>query len=74
MKELTPMMLSSLREQYPVGCTIELVFMDDPYRKMPDGMKGTVTHVDDCGTVFTHWENGSSLGAVYGKDIIKRVD
>ena len=39
----------------------------------PAGLRGTVTHVDDTGTVFAKWENNSSLGAVYGIDRIRRV-
>ena len=48
--------------------------MSDPYRDMPAGLCGTVTHVDDTGTVFADWENGSTLGAVFGEDRIRRVD
>ena len=39
----------------------------------PAGLRGTVTHVDDTGTVFAKWQNNSSLGAVYGEDRIRRV-
>ena len=63
-----------IREKYPVGCTVELIEMCDPYRDMPAGLRGTVTHVDDTGTVFADWENGSTLGAVFGEDRIRRVD
>ena len=31
-------------------------------------------HVDDTGTVFADWENGSTLGAVFGEDRIRRVN
>lgn len=48
--------------------------MNDPYREMPPGLKGTVKFVDDVGTVHISWENGSSLGACLDDgDIIKRV-
>lgn len=71
---IRPDVLKRIREQYPVGCTVEIIEMCDPYRDMPAGMRGTVTHVDDTGTVFARWENGSSLGAVHGFDRIRRVD
>ena len=66
--------LKRIREKYPVGCTVEIIEMCDPYRDMPAGLRGTVTHVDDTGTVFADWENGSTLGAVFGEDRIRRVD
>lgn len=71
---MRPEVLKRIREKYPVGCTVELIEMCDPYRDMPAGLRGTVTHVDDTGTVFADWENGSTLGAVFGEDRIRRVD
>lgn len=40
---------------------------------VPPGTFGTVDHVDDTGTVFVTWDNGSSIGAIYGVDRIKRA-
>lgn len=64
-----------LRERFPKGCHVELVQMNDPYNKrlMP-GCKGTVTGVDDIGTIHVDWECGSSLGIVYGEDVCRRID
>lgn len=62
-----------LRKQYPEGQTVELVSMNDPYRNMPAGLRGVVRFVDDGGTVHINWENGSTLGAVYGEDTIRVV-
>lgn len=59
------------RARYPKGARVELVSMNDPYREMPSGLQGTVDFVDDTGTVFAKWDNGSSLGAVYGEDEIR---
>ena len=47
---------------------MELLEMNDPYRVMPKGLKGTVTWVDDTGTIGVDWDNGSSLGVIYGSD------
>ena len=71
---MRPEVLKRIREKYPVGCTVEIIEMCDPYRDMPAGLRGTVTHVDDTGTVFADWENGSTLGAVFGEDMSRRVD
>ena len=71
---MRPEVLKRIREQYPVGSTVEIIEMCDSYRDMPAGLRGRVTHVDDTGTVFADWENGSTLGAVFGEDRIRRVD
>lgn len=64
--------LELLRKEYPEGCRVELVKMDD-VQAPPLGTKGTVKYVDDIGTIHIKWENGSSLGAAFGEDIIKKV-
>jgi hypothetical protein len=57
-----------IRAQYPVGCRVELIKMDD-IQAPPIGTKGTVTGVDDIGSIMVSWDNGSSLHVVYGEDI-----
>ena len=71
---IRPEILEQLRTEYPAGCTVELMEMCDPYRDMPAGMTGTVTHVDDAGGIHVNWSNGSSLAAIYGIDRIRRID
>ena len=65
--------VNRLREEYLTGARVELIHMDDPYTKLTAGDKGTVNHVDDMGTIHINWDCGSSLGAVYGEDIIKII-
>lgn len=62
-----------IKAQYPAGCRVELISMSDPYRPMPEGLQGTVSCVDDTGTIHVHWDNGSSLGVVYGEDSCRRI-
>lgn len=62
-----------LREKYPKGTRVELVHMDDPYTSLTTGDKGTVRFVDDIGTIHISWDCGSSLGAVYGVDVITKI-
>lgn len=62
-----------IRKQYPTGARVELVSMNDPYSKLKPGDQGTVNFVDDIGTVFIKWDCGSSLGAAYGEDVIRRL-
>ena len=34
----------------------------DDYETVPRGTEGTVTGVDDLGTIHVRWDNGASLG------------
>lgn len=65
--------LQYLREQYPEGTRVKLIYMEDPYRDMPEGLLGTVTGVDDIGTIHVNWDNGSCLGVAYGEDKCRRI-
>ena len=61
-----------VRREYPVGCRVELVRMDDA-QAPPEGTKGTVVGVDDTASVMVRWDNGSGLNVVYGEDVIKKI-
>lgn len=62
-----------VRKQYPVGCRVELVWMDD-IQAPPVGTKGTVIGVDDTASVMVRWDNGSGLNVVYGEDQCRKID
>jgi hypothetical protein len=62
-----------IRKQYPVGCRVELVRMDD-VQAPPIGTKGTVRYVDDIGNLGVAWDNGSSLQVVYGEDLCRKIE
>ena len=75
MKMPTHEQLKALRAQYPKGCRVRLVRMNDPYRlDLKEGAMGTVRYVDDIGTIHVSWDCGSSLGVVFGEDSCTRVD
>ena len=61
-----------IRREFPVGCRVELLRMDDP-QAPPIGTKGTVRGVDDTGSVMVRWDNGSGLHVVYGEDECRKV-
>ena len=65
-------LVESLRKRYPVGTRVELVRMDD-VQAPPVGTRGTVTGVDDIGSIMVAWDNGSGLNIAYGEDICKVV-
>ena len=62
-----------IRKQYPVGCRVELLRMDDPHAP-PVSTKGTVRYVDDIGSLGVSWDNGSSLQVVYGEDLCRKLE
>lgn len=62
-----------LRREYPVGCRVELVQMDD-VQAPPIGTKGTVRGVDDIGSIMVRWDNGCTLSVAYGEDMCRRID
>ena len=70
MNRITPEELVDLRSSYPRGCRVKLICMNDPYNlDLKAGATGTVTHVDDIGTIHVEWDCGSTLGMVYGVDV-----
>ena len=75
MNRITPEELAGLRSHYPRGCRVQLICMNDPYSlDLKAGSIGTVTHVDDIGTIHVAWDCGSTLGVVYGEDLCTVVD
>lgn len=69
---IRPETLERLRKEYPVGTRVELVQMDD-CQAPPIGTKGTVTGIDDTGSLLMRWDTGSGLNVVYGVDIVRKV-
>ena len=65
--------VEQLRKSYPQGTRVELINMNDPYTKLKPGDRGTVSMVDDTGTIFVNWDCGSALGVVYGEDHIRKI-
>lgn len=61
-----------IRRQYPKGCRVELVRIDD-VQAPPVGTKGTVIGVDDTASIMVKWDNGCGLNVVYGEDSCRRI-
>jgi len=60
--------VEELRKKYPKGTRVKLIFMIDIQAPKP-GTEGTVTHVDDMGTVHVTWDTGSGLGLIPEVDL-----
>lgn len=64
--------VAELKKEYPIGCRVELLKMED--KQAPKiGTMGTVVGVDDIGSLLVHWDNGSSLNVIYGVDKVRKV-
>ena len=74
MFEISRATIEHLRATYPPGTRVELVEMQDPYRKLKPGEIGTVTCVDDIGTIHVDWDCGSCLGVAYGADSCRKIN
>jgi hypothetical protein len=46
--------------------------MDDA-QAPPMGTHGTVTGVDDTGSLLVDWDNGSGLNVIWGVDVVRKV-
>ena len=66
--------VAMLRAEYPKDARVELVEMDDPYTRLRPGDRGRVDHVDAAGGIHIRWDNGEGLAAVWGKDVICKVE
>ena len=64
--------VAQIRKDYPIGCKVRLVRMDDAYAP-PIGTIGEVIGVDDTGSLLVKWQNGSSLNVVFGEDIAVKI-
>jgi len=74
MRNISQEMLRHLKDKYQPGTRVRLIHMDDPYTRLSPGELGTVTGVDDIGTIHVSWDCGSSLGVAYGEDSCQVVN
>ena len=65
--------VEALRKQYPKGTKVRMIRMADDPHPVPVGMVGEVTFVDDIGSVFTRWQNGSGLAFIPGEDAVEII-
>lgn len=67
--------VTQIKEHYPSGCRVELVFMEDEFNTLlGPGDKGTVRVIDSMGTIHVDWDCGSRLGVVYGVDYCRKIE
>ena len=66
-------LLEFLQQEYPPGTRVRLTRMDDP-QAPPLGTEGTVTGVDDMGSLLVDWDNGSHLNVIHGVDEVRKLN
>lgn len=72
MTKLSDKQIRNLKLKYREGDVIELIEM--PGEKLPSGLRGCVTSVDDLGQIHVDWDNGSTLALTPGIDIFRGPD
>lgn len=63
--------IEGIKKKYPAGTRIQLLSTMNDAQGVEKGTKGTVTHVDDMGTIHMLWDNGRGLGLITGEDNFK---
>ena len=61
-----------IKREYPAGCKVRLVHMDDP-QSPPVGTIGEVMGCDDSGSLLVRWSNGSGLKRKSRADMDKKI-
>lgn len=62
MKTMSSERIKFYKEKFPAGTRIQLDRMGDDPNPIPKGTKGTVSYVDDLGSIFCKFDNGRYLG------------
>jgi len=62
-----------IKDRYKAGTRIRLIRMDD-IQAPPPGTEGTVTGVDDVGSILMSWDNGCGLNIVPEEDEFEVID
>ncbi|MBE6046131.1 MAG: DUF4314 domain-containing protein [Clostridiales bacterium] len=65
--------VQAIKDSYKAGTRIRLIRMDD-IQAPPPGTEGTVTGVDDVGSILMYWDNGSGLNIVPEEDEFVVID
>lgn len=67
-----PIDVEKVKRLFPAGTKIKCIKMKGE-SSIPSGMTGIVQFIDDAGTIFPRWENGSLLGIIPDKDEFSKV-
>lgn len=65
--------IKHIKNKFKTGIRVKLIHMTDE-KNIEPGSTGTVSHVDDLGTIHVKWDNGRLLGLIYGEDKFEIID
>ena len=74
MNGIHPELLKQLREYYKSGARVMLIRMRDLYTDLRQGDRGTVSFVDDIGSIHVNWDRGSNLAVLFGEDQCVKIE
>jgi hypothetical protein len=63
----------SMEKTQLIGKRIRINYMDDPY-PVPQGTEGTISGIDDIGSIQVKWDNGSTLSVIEEIDNFDIID
>ena len=66
-------MLKQLKEYYTTGTRVMLIRMSDPYTNLRQGDRGTVSFVDDIGSIHVNWDSGGNLAVLFSEDYAVKI-
>lgn len=72
-REMKRSEIEQLKQIYREGLRIRLLKMDDS-QAPPIGTQGTVSGVDDIGSVMVEWDTGSRLKVLLDQDEIELIN
>ena len=64
--------INEIKNSFPVGTKVKCIHMIDD-KSVPDCTCGTVSLVDDMGSIHVNWSNGSTLALIPGIDIFVKL-
>ena len=74
MTTIHPEMLKQLKEYYTTGTRVMLIRMRDPYTNLRQGDLGTVSFVDDIGSIHVNWDSGGNLAVLFSEDQCMKIE
>ena len=69
----TRQQIEGTRKRYPEGTRVKCIRMSGE-TSVKSGDLGTVKFVDDAGQIHVNWDNGSTLGVVFGEEECRRIE
>ena len=72
-REMSKQQIEYIKAKYKPGTRIELT-QDMVGENIRASARGTVTGVDDIGSIMVRWDNGCGLSVAYGEDRCRRID